>query len=341
MKATPLLLALLSTAAALASAQQAAETTFTDGDVSRKGGSGKLRSLEIGDKLSPGDSVITKAASHAELKLLSGSSSIKVRPNTVFTLGETSVGGTRQTVLQTVVGSVSMKFDKLATKEPLIATSSCVAGIRGTEVEVYGGMDGSSVVAVVAGAVELQSGGQSVALAANEAVEVKPGQAPGPKFSWIGKELDFSAWDGAKLESYLADPLASALQVESQLATYRSSMDALIPELAKQKADYDAAYAELKRLVDAKDDAKAQELRESTVFPLMQAQGTLILNIRYYALSSLSLRRFVLGGMYMQLKTRYPLGAADPALAGFLEAYDRILKDFEENIVPQLVEADI
>jgi FecR protein len=341
MKAKLLLLTLLAGAVSLAAAEPRAETVFTDGEVNRKDGSGKQRSLEIGDKLSTGESVITKKGASAELKLLSGSSSIKIRQNSVFTIGEKDVGGEKLPVLQTIVGSASMKFEKLTAKEPLLGTTTCVAGVRGTEVEIYAGMDGSSVVAVVSGAVQLESAGASVDLAADEAVEVKPNMAPGPKFSWIGKQLDFSAWDKGKLDAYLADPLASALKVEEQLAAYRASMNELIPELAKQKAAYDEAYAKLSELVTAKEDAKAQELRESTVFPLMTAQGTLILNIRYYALTSLSLRRYVLGGMYMEMKTRHPQGASDPALAPFLEAYKRILKDFEAGIVPQLVEADI
>jgi hypothetical protein len=341
MKAKLLGLAFLLGAVALAAAQQKAEVVFTDGDVSRKDATGKIRGLDIGDKLVSGESVITKAGASAELKLLAGASSIKIRQNSVFTLGEMSVGGSKQTVLQTVVGSVAMKFEKMGTIEPLLATTSCVAGVRGTEVELYAGMDGSSVVAVVSGAVDLQSGGQSVALAADEAVQVKPGMAPGPKFSWIGKELDFSKWDQSNLDDYLADPVAAALKIEGQLASYRASMNELIPQLAQQKAAYDEAFAQLKALVDAKEDAKAKDFRDSTVFPLMLTQATLILNIRYYALSSLSLRRFVLGGMYMQLKTRHPLDPSDPALTGFLEAYTRILKDFEDSIVPQLVEADI
>ncbi len=341
MKAKLLFIALLSGAAALAVAQQRAQAVFTDGEVNRRDSGGKMRSLEIGDELVAGDSVITKAGASAELKLLSGSSSIKIGQNSVFTLGEMSVGGAKQTVLQTVVGSVSMKFNKLATKEPLLATTTCLAGVRGTEVELYAGMDGSSLVAVVSGAIDLQSGGESVALAADEAVQIKPGQAPGPKFSWIGKELDFSAWNQGKLEGYLADPLASALEIEAQLASYRASLDELLPQLAQQKSAYDEAYAQLKALVDAKEDAKAKDFRDGTVFPLMLSQATIILNIRYYALTALSLRRFVLGGMYMQLKTRHPLDSADPALAAFLEAYRRILKDFEDGIVPQLVEADI
>ena len=51
--------------------------------------------------------MITKSGASAELKLPSGSSSIKIKQNTVFTLGEVAVGGTKQTVLESVVGSVS------------------------------------------------------------------------------------------------------------------------------------------------------------------------------------------------------------------------------------------
>ncbi len=134
-------------------------------------------------------------------------------------------------------------------------------------------MDGSSLVAVVSGAVDLQSGGATVPLAADEAVQLQPGQPPGPKFSWIGKQLDFSAWDQGKLQDYLADPVASAQKVEEQLASYRASLNDLLPQLAQQKAAYDAAYAQLKALVDAKDDAKAKEYRDSTVFPLMLNQA--------------------------------------------------------------------
>jgi hypothetical protein len=339
-KSNILVLALLLGALSVAAAQQA-ETVFVDGAVNRKDSAGKIKALDIGEKLSTGESVITKAGASAELKLLAGSSSIKIRQNSVFTLGEMSVGGEKRTVLQAVAGSVAMKFGKMTTKEPLLGTTTCVAGVRGTEVELYAGMDGSSLLAVVSGAVQLESGGTSLDLAANEAVEVKPGMAPGPKFSWIGKELDFSAWDQGKLDAYLADPLTSALKVEEQLASYRASIAELIPQLAQQKAAYDEAYAQLKALVDSKEDAKAKDFREGTVFPLMLAQGTLILNIRYYALTSLSLRRFVLGGMYMQLKTRHPLDSSDPGYTAFIEAYARILKDFEDSIVPQLVEADI
>jgi len=327
--------------AGLAFAEAVAETVFTDGVVNRKDAAGKLRALELGDKLSSGESVITGKAASAELKLLAGASSIKVRQNSVLTLGEKEIAGRKQTVLQAVLGAASMKFEKLGAKEPFVGTSSCIAGVRGTEVEILAAMDGSSVIAVRSGAVQLESGGVSVDLGENEAVEVKPGQAPGPKFAWIGKELDFSSWDRGKLEGYLADPVGSVAEVGAQLASYRADMEALLPELAKQKAAYDEAYARLKDLVDAKKDDEAAALRDSEAFPLMQAQGTLILNIRYYALTALSLRRYVLGGMYMEMKTRHPKGQGDPAFSQFYDAYSRVLGDFEAEFVPQLVDADI
>jgi hypothetical protein len=341
MRARLAIAALLAATVALAWAEPKAETVFADGNVNRKDAKGKLRGLEIGDKLSAGESVITGKASTAELKLLVGASSIKVKQNSVFTIGEKTLGGEKQTVLQTVVGSASMKFEKMTAKEPFLGTSTCLAGVRGTEVDILAAMDGSSVVAVRSGAIALESGGASVDLGANEAVEMRPGQAPGPKFAWIGKELDYSAWDQGKLDSYLRDPLGSAREVGEQLAAYRASMDELLVELAKQKALFEEAAAKIQALADAKKDDEVNAFRESTVFPLQVAQATIFMNVRYYALTALSLRRYVLGGMYMELKTRHPKGEADPAFAPFYAAYSSILDDFERGIAPQLVDADI
>jgi hypothetical protein len=328
-------------AAAAAGWAQKAEATFTSGKVSMKAASGSLGDLEIGDSLTTGDTVITKADGKAELKLLSGSSRIVIKPNSVFTISEKSQGGASQTALQVMAGSVSMKFEKLTEKEPLVGTSAVMAGVRGTEIEVYSGMDGSSLVAVLSGSLWLESEGQGLDLAANEAVEVKAGAAPGPKFAWLGKELDFSDWNARNLSGFLDNPLASVLEVEAQLNKARASMEALIPELAKQKALYDAAYVELKAAVEAKDEAKAAALRKDRVFPLMQVQGTLILDIRFYALSALSMRRYALGGMYMQMKSRHPLEAETGQYGDFMLVYRRILADFESGFVPELTESDI
>ena len=170
-----------------------------------------------------------------------------------------------------------MKFDKLATKEPLLHHDHLQRRRSRHRSGDLRGMDGSSLVAVVSGAVDFQSGGATVPLAADEAVQLRPGQAPGPD-SWIGKQLDFSAWDQGELQ-LLADPVASAQKSwEEQLASYRASLNELLPQLEQQKAAYDEAYAQLKALVKAKDDAKAKELRDHAVFPLMLSQTATLLD---------------------------------------------------------------
>jgi len=319
---------------------QKAEAVYTSGRVDLKKAGGKLSSLEIGTRLAVGDSVLTSKDGRAELKLLPGGASLKVRPSSVLLIGEKNFSGQSQTALQVLAGSVSMKFEKLVEKEPLVGTGACVAAIRGTEVEVYAAMDGSTLLAVISGAVSLESGGVSVDLAADEAVEVRPGQAPGPKFAWLGREKDFSAWNRGRLEAFLADPLSAALEVEAQLADYRASLKGLLADLAAQTALYDTAMGELKSALEAKDEGRVATLRKEKVFPLTLARATIFLNVRFYALSALSLRRFALGDMYLELKSRHPLDLA-AAYAPYLEAHRRILADFETTFVPQLVEADI
>lgn len=337
-----LLLAALTLAlCGLGSYAQKVETVFTDGSVDRRDTKGLRRELEIGDRLGTGEEVITGRNGKAELRLLSGNATLKVSPNSVLLLGEKNVGGETRPVLQTLAGSVAMKFGAMTGKEPLIGTAACVGAIRGTEVEVYAAMDGSALVAVLSGAVSLESGGSSVELAANEAVQVETGKAPGQKFAWIGKELDFSAWNQGKLETFLADPLSPVQDLETQLLQYKTSMDELLAQLAQQTALYDEAYAELKGLVEAKDEAGAEALRQSKVFPLMHARGTLILDIRYYALSALSLRRFALGAMYAEMKSRHMLDPETGAYGSFMAVYRRVVREFETDFVPQLVEADI
>ena len=53
------------------------------------------------------------------------------------------------------------------------------------------------------------------------------------------------------------------------------------------------------------------------------------------------MRRYVLGKLYMQMKTRYILDQSNPVYSDFVELYLSILADYEQSVVPRLVEADI
>ena len=165
--------------------------TYIDGWVDIKDSTGDLYEAMTGDEVKVGNSVITDDDSYAELREKESGSTYNIKPNTVFTVREMEVGGTKQNVLSCTLGEIAFKFKRAGSIEPLIATNSTVAGVRGTEFRVYAGADGSSLIAVRSGMVEVESEGKSVSLEKDEAVEVRPGEAPGDKFSLKGKPLNF------------------------------------------------------------------------------------------------------------------------------------------------------
>ena len=77
------------------------------------------------------------------------------------------------------------------------------------------------------------------------------------------------------------------------------------------------------------------------MFPLEVETSYLQLNKRYYALSALSFRRYVLGSMYARVKSANILGQDAKEFQEFLDVYNRILYEYETRVVPHLVDADI
>ena len=319
---------------------QEALTVYVEGEANAKNLQGKILPLGIGDPLKSGESVITKTTGRADLEL-PNKSLIQVKPNTVFTLSEVELEGEKQTVLATTVGSVSYRLNKFTGRGPSIRTAGAAAGVRGTELTVYAGADGSTLVVVEQGVVAVEAVGKEVTLEKNEAVEVKPGSPPGEKFTWIGKQIDYSTWNQGKMEEFLKDPVAGIDRVALQLEIYRKGLADTLPLLRKAEAEMNKVYEELKKAVEAKDEARAAQLRDELLKGVGKDRRILFLNMRFYALSYLSLRRYVVGGLYLQMKSRYITKPTALVYQSFLERYRDILRKYEETIVPHLVEADI
>ena len=320
---------------------QEATAVYVEGDTTRKDSGGVLRKLDFGDGVRAGESIITKRNGKAELEL-PNRSSITVRPDTVFIIGEADLaGGGKQPVLTTSIGSAAFRLNVFSANAPLIQSNSTVAGIRGTEFEIFAGMDGSTLVAVTECQVDLHASGHTVSLLANEAVEVAAGQPPGEKYSWLGKEQDFSDWNANKTEDFLKDPMAGIQRVERQLEYFRDEMMKLLPDFEAVDAESKAGLEKFQSLREAGETTKAEELRQHLIGDVNFRWGRQFLNIRYYALSYLSMRRFVLGGMYVEMKSRYFMNQEDALFQDFIKIYNSIVRNFEEVIVPHLVEEDI
>lgn len=314
---------------------QTTEVVYLEGDPRLRVAGGTEKALDYGNRMKTGDSVITGKIDIVDLAQ-GDAASIRVRPNTVFTIREIETGGKKEQVLTTTVGAVTMKFKKLAGTEPRVGTVGTVAGIRGTELTIYAGPDGSSLFIVNSGLVSVDAAGATVNLAENEGVEVSAAGMPGEKFSVIGRELNFSMWANGKTEAFLSDPVAALSDIRIMMKEFRAGLDEWTAKYRAAKVDSDAAVAKMNAMTDKKEQ---EQYRDETWAPLALQTGTAVLNYRYYALSAFSLRRYVLGPMYVQMKSR---NMTEPTAdyKKFTETYAALLADYKTAFSPYLGTVD-
>lgn len=322
----------------LPAAAQKANVMYMEGTAKIKSSSGSLRAADFGSTVTYGESVITGKDGLVEMTLPNGST-IRVTQDSVFNYSETGTGSDSRPILATLAGSVSYKLNKSVGRSPLIQTNSMVAGVRGTEFTVFAGRDGSVLLAVTEGIVDVSAQGETVELLKDEAVQVDPGEKPGEKYVWLGRELDFSSWNQGKNEDFLTDPVAGIERVDAQLEGYARELAALKGPYAEATAAWKATTEEYKGILAKGDDSAIKAYQTERLFPAQDARAVLILDMRYWALNYLSARRFVLSNMYMEVKSRDPLVNKESSRA-FMRKHTEILSKYEMGIVPDLNESD-
>ncbi|HKK49732.1 MAG TPA: FecR domain-containing protein [Alkalispirochaeta sp.] len=327
---------ILSWSAASALAQDAS-VVYLEGEPELRTTQGSTEWLDFGTSLRAGESVVTGRNDFVELAY-GDASTIEVQPDTVFTVREVERGGERRTVMSNSAGAVKYRFNRLTGRnEPDIGTSSVVAGVRGTEVAVYAGGEGSSLFVVESGEVEVTSAGRTVSLTQDEAVEVPAGGPPGEKYSVIGRELNHADWNANRLDAFLDDPLAGLEGVADRLEEYAVDAAEWYQNYLDAKEVSDAAFAQIGEI---EDNEERQEYREETWQPLAEQTGNAVLNYRYHALSALSLRRHALGSMYMEMKTRNILSPTEE-YAEFQDRFAEIVDAFDSQADQYLEDTDI
>ena len=317
------------------------EITYTEGDASVRLKTGRSHDAAIGDVLNTGDSLKTGGDGQAELD--QKGVTLKISPNTVFTLLERYQSGSTSSdsVISVALGSVKLHYDKLTGKEPLVRTGGATAGARGTDFSVFAGADGSSLIVVDSGEVTVQAAGGSVDLSPNEGVEVPLGQPPGQKITVHSDQVDYRTWNDGKLASMLADPAAAMGTIETAMAGYIASVKDYAAQFEESNQKLLTEQQKRRDIFSKQGQDAATKYQNDVVNPLALNTGYLFLNVRYYSLAALSLRRYVGGRLYVFLKSRYITNLADPVWTGFLDRYHAVLGSFEESIVPHLVEGDI
>jgi hypothetical protein len=279
------------------------DVIYTEGDATVKFQEGYVEDVYIGDVYDTGDTVTTAYDGFVELD--QEGLVLKINPDTVFTLQEKEEKGEKTGVFSLALGSIKFRYNRITGKEPMIQTPSCVAGVRGTEFSVFAGADGSALIVVDSGQVEVESEGKAVQLAAEEGVEVQPGEPPGDKFAVQRDQIDYKTWNDDKISRMLSDPIIAAQNVLERLTfytknavEYRSSYDELIKRLELERANMAEALNREGKEAALKYDVEI-------VTPLRDLTRASFLNFRYYSLAALSLRRYVAGRMYVLLKSQY------------------------------------
>jgi len=319
------------------SAQQAT-VVYTEGSVYVKDHKGASWDPDIGSQLVYNDTVLTGYNGFTELD--TGSSTITIHSNSVFKFMQAGKGGEKQTVFSCMLGSVYLKVQKITGQGPRITSGSMAAGVRGTEFFVYSGVDGSSLIHVTKGIVEVESEGRKVSLNADEAVEIKLGRPPGQKYT-VKDSIDYSKWNQGKYTEFLNDPITNIRMLERKMKLYIEVIGKLYVEY-KPKIEW--VENEMKKLDEIeKNEGKEAKYKyyANIIEPVGIEASYLYLDIRYNALSALSLRRFILGKMYLTIKTKYILKLDSKLVKDFMSIYNRILRDFEKAVKVHLVEPDI
>lgn len=339
MKRLLIVLAILAAGAALTA--QEATVVYIDGWVDIRDTSGRLAEAWEGDAVASGESVITGEASFAELEKQNNAAIIRISPDTVFTLEEIAEESGKREVMRCALGSVEFKFNRLLGLEPRIATPSVVAGVRGTEFTVFAGVDGSTLIGVTSGEVEVTASGESVSLYPDEGVEVLPGSPPGEKFPLLRGSIDYSEWNAQRYEKFQADPVAALRRLGVELEEHIAKLDEIVPMYRANKAELDRLREDLKKMRDAGRDDEAKDFYTNEVAPVEKASFIAINNIRYYSLGAISLRRYLLSPRYVDMKMRLITAPGDTEVLGFLDLYNELIERYSSSVSPWLVEADI
>ncbi len=313
------------------------EIVYVEGSVDIKYASGDVDWADMGMYIETGDSIVTGDDGYAELEMEDGAT-VKISEDSIFALSSYESRGETRNAYQCVLGSMQYKFTRaVKADEPRITTPTTVCGVRGTEFTVVSGLDGSALYVVDDGSVAVSAKGEEVVLGALEGVEVAPGSAPGEPFPVLRGKIDYSKVKADAEARFLENPAATMRVMTSQLEEYIAQIQL-----------YEKAFKDLSmELITLREKLFELEGEEKNKFYLenvadKDAQTSYLkLNMRYYAVSSLSMRRHLVGNMYVSIRTKYLGNIDDEKYVEFISEYNAFISLYEKELIPYLVKADI
>lgn len=316
------------------------EIAYLEGTVDIQRPGSEMEWADIGMTVNTGDSIITGIDGYCEISL-EGQSSITIDSDTVFQYGQGTTSSApeapQENIFRVVMGQIKFKFGQLTGREPAIATTSTVCGIRGTEFTVITSPDGQSLYVVSEGEVAVESQGELVSLVQDEGVEIRQ-DGMGEKFPVLSGSIDFSEWLSNAEESALANPVETVQSMKGQLLEFLDQAEFYYDLWESSLVEIEDMAVRIQELREQGDSALADEIVEKEFLPLKQQSVAFAINNRYYALSAESLRQYGLSFIYVNERIKGWQGETD---SQFLLEYESFLEAYEVRAVPFFVSADI
>ena len=320
---------------------QDATVTYLDGIVDIRKESGATYPADFGDELQAGDRVVTGRGAEAELELAAGGL-VTVRPDTVFLIGSsTRPDGEQTSRLSTAVGSFAFKFNAVLGNEPQIGSTTAAAGVRGTEVVVYAGSDGTTRFEVIEGLVEIGEGEESVTLGAEEGVEVTPGRGPSNVFAFLEQPIDYGVWNAGLVDGFLDAPLPALRGVAAEMRDIIAEIKRRGPAVEGLLGRSEAETERMNEIGEEDGQEAREEYFAETVMPLRREARAAFVDLRFIVLSALSLDQYVVSRLAAEMEAAYFLEPDAPVLQEFREELAALRSEYEATVTSYLVAADL
>jgi hypothetical protein len=160
----------------------------------------------------------------------------------------------------------------------------------------------------------------------------------GAKFAVLQGNIDYSLWRDQAANRALEDPAGGMASVITLLEENLKWAEYFWNLWNDNTAAMQVLAQDISALRDQGNSDGAQELVDQQFLPLKQQTIAAALNYRYYALSILSLRRYMVTDFYISVRTSHWLQGFPQ---DFLDRYNEFTNLYENRVVPFLVEADI
>ncbi len=122
---------------------------------------------------------------------------------------------------------------------------------------------------------------------------------------------------------------------------YLADVKKLDPEYNRLKSELSNERAVLKKMANGDQKDQSQTYYQDKVHPLELQTTNTVLNLRYWVLSALSLRKYVMGRMFLLTTLQHLKGDDSIDYKTFLTLFNQIDSKFRQTAIKYLQPTDI